>query len=691
MNYYKAVVFLGLVLLLQISGFGQRKVACIGDSVTKGSGLKGSSYPSILQQLLGDEYLVENFGHNGATLLARGHNPYRQTEEYQKALAFAPDIIIISLGLNDTDPRNWPNYQNEFESDYADLIAAFRVQDPSVEVYICSMTPIFSGHRRFLSGTRDWFGQIQALIPSVAEANGAKHIDNHTILAARIDLFEDYLHPNAKGNHIIAHNIAKAMVGVQQPLSLDYTWGSDMIIQRDTENIIHGTAASGEQITVVIEDTDYETKADGFGDWSAILPAYPAGGPYEIKVSSATEDIILTNVLFGDVYLASGQSNMAFPLDQALRGKELIDQAVSRQMDIRLFKNKNLSETANTSWDTVILERVNDLAYFDGKWEIPSLTNVGQFSAVAYAFATEIVRNEGVPVGIIDLSVGGSNTESWISRRTLEQDNLLASYIHQWRTSDFIQTFCRERAAKNTANSSHKNQRHPYEPAYNYEAGINRWLKTKFKAVLWYQGESNAHNIELHDHLFRTLVTSWRSGFQQRLPFYFVQLSSMNRPSWPSFRDAQRRLSSELSHVYMAVSSDLGDSLDVHPKEKIIIGQRLANLVRQHEYGVPIQAETPQPIAFIREGNQLVLTFDNCLSLRTRNSEGLRGLQLLDRRGKVIPFNKVIIDQNTLRIILREVDVHKVQYAYRPYTNANLESDSGVPVSTFSLTLKDSK
>src|SRR5690606_32315906 len=102
--------------------------------------------------------------------------------------------------------------------------------------------------------------------------------------------------------------------------------------------------------------------------------------------------------------------------------------------------------------------------------------------------ATEIARNEGVPVGIIDLSVGGSNTESWISRRTLEQDNLLASYIHQWRTSDFIQTFCRERAAKNIANSSHKNQRHPYEPAYNYEAGINRWLKTKFKAVLWYQG-----------------------------------------------------------------------------------------------------------------------------------------------------------------------------------------------------------
>src|SRR5690606_18900143 len=127
---------------------------------------------------------------------------------------------------------------------------------------------------------------------------------------------------------------------------------------------------------------------------------------------------------------------------------------------------------------------------------------------------------------------------------------------------------------------------------YNYEVGLQHWLGTNFKAVLWYQGESNAHNIELHDHLLRTLIQSWRTEFGQNLPFYFVQLSSIERPSWPAFRNGQRQLANALPNVYMAVSSDLGDPTDVHPREKIVIGKRLAQLIRQHEYGVPVQGKT---------------------------------------------------------------------------------------------------
>jgi sialate O-acetylesterase len=657
--------------------------------VTKGYGITDAkdSYPSVLQELLGEGYIVGNFGHSGATLLSKGHNPYIQTAAYKDALDFAPDIAVIALGLNDTDPRNWPNYQYEFESDYADLIAAFREVNPQVEIYICAMTPIFSGHRRFLSGTRDWFDQIQTLIPNIAVANGVGYIDNHKVLAARIDLFEDYLHPSARGAELIAQHVAKSLRGIQQPLAVHDTWASDMVIQRAVENTIHGQSNSYEAIKVRIDGKTFSTKADQEGNWSLVLPAFPAGGPYTIRVSSATADITLSNVLFGDVYLASGQSNMAFPLRDALRGKELIEQAASNKNKIRLFKNRNLAETANIAWDHETLQKVNKLEYFSGQWEIPSTTNIAEFSAIAYTFALEIATKEGVPVGIVDLAVGGSNTESWISRHVLEHDNLLAPYIHDWRESDFIQDFCRTRGAKNLTNSTVKHQRHPYEPAYNYEAGVAQWLQTNFKAVLWYQGESNAHNVELHDHLFKTLVFSWRNEFGQDLPFYFVQLSSLDRPSWPTFRDAQRRLANELSDVYMAVSSDLGDSLDVHPREKLLVGQRLANLVRQHEYAVAIQAETPQVLAHRREGDQLILTFDRCAFLKTRNGERLRGLQLLDHRGKIIPVGNVIIADNTLRITCGKADVQKVQYAYRPYTTANLESDSGVPVSTFSLTL----
>ena len=170
-------IFVTLLLSsFYINGFCQIKVGCIGDSVTKGYGIKGAgkSYPEQLQALLGAEYLVRNFGHSGATLLANGHNPYIQTKEYQEALQFAPDIIVVALGLNDTDPRNWPNYSIEFEKNYSTLIDQFREVNPAVEVYVCLMTPIFSGHPRFLSGTRDWFDSIQTLIPKIAIANGAE-------------------------------------------------------------------------------------------------------------------------------------------------------------------------------------------------------------------------------------------------------------------------------------------------------------------------------------------------------------------------------------------------------------------------------------------------------------------------------------------------------------------------------------
>lgn len=689
MNYFKSLIAILLLACLPLFGIGQRKVACVGDSVTEGYGIADETarYPSILQQLLGEEYLVGNFGHSGATLLQKGHNPYVKTQAYQDALAFVPDIVVIALGLNDTDPRNWPNYHNEFESDYADLIAAFREVNPEVEVYVCSMTPIFSGHRRFLSGTKDWFDRIQALIPNIVAANNTGFIDNHHVLSARIDLFDDYLHPNFRGAELIAENVAKSIHDVRQPLLLDKSWGSNMVLQRNVENTLRGRANSGDELTISLGSETFHTTADRRGEWAITLPARAAGGPYDIMVRSNAGNVTLKNVLFGDVFLASGQSNMAFPLRQALRGEEALAQIRAKAPNIRLYKAHNLAQTDNVVWDTTVLAAVNELQYFHGQWEVATSESAAGFSAIAYSAAAEIALREGVPVGIVDISVGGSNTESWISRRALEQDNLLASYIHNWRTSDFIQDFCRTRGGKNLALSKVKHQRHPYEPAYNYEAGIADWLHTNFKAVLWYQGESNAHNIELHDHLFRTLVQSWRTEFKQDLPFYFVQLSSIERPSWPAFRDAQRHLANTLPQVYMAVSSDLGDPKDVHPREKIVIGQRLAQLIRQHEYNVPLQAETPQVLRYTKTERTIQLTFDNCTFLRTKNNEGLRGLQLLDHRGKVLPYDRVRINQNTLSIEVDPTKVKKVQYAYQPYTIANLESDSGVPVSTFSLTL----
>ena len=193
------LLLLALLPLAAVAGEPVR-VACVGNSVTYGYGLKdraSESYPVRLQALLGNGYDVRNFGHSGATLLRHGHNPYVKLPEYREALDFKADLVVIHLGLNDTDPRNWPQYGDEFVADYHDLIRAFREANPKARVWVCLMTPIFQDHRRFDSGTREWHALIQQRIRQVAEGAGTGLIDLYEPLHCHPDLFPDALHPDA--------------------------------------------------------------------------------------------------------------------------------------------------------------------------------------------------------------------------------------------------------------------------------------------------------------------------------------------------------------------------------------------------------------------------------------------------------------------------------------------------------------
>ena len=666
----------------------RKKVGCIGDSVTRGYGIKGKgqSYPEQLQVLLGDSYDVQNFGHSGATLLKQGHNPYVKTEDFQDAIHFAADIVIISLGLNDTDPRNWPNYGTSFVSDYTDLIDAFKSVNPKVEVYVCTMTPIFSGHPRYLSGTRDWFNAIQNLIPAIADANDAQLIDNYSPLAARIDLFEDYLHPDAQGAGIIAATVSRSLIGTNYPFTLHESLGSSMVLQRQRVNKIFGKGTTGNTVNMVFEGKEFKTVIDQEGKWAIDLPSQKAGGPYTMHLRSGQTEISLNDIWFGDVYLASGQSNMAFQLQSAVNAEAMIKDA-ENGLPIRLFKSKNLVETNPVSWDSLTLKKINDREFFAGSWQRASRSTAGSFSAVAYAFAAQVAKEQGIPIGIIEVAVGGSNTESWIPMQSLAMDNLLATYIHNWRHSDFVQDFCRTRADKNLAFAKGKNQQHPYTPAYNFEAGIQAWTQTQLTGVLWYQGESNAHNIEHHEYLFAKMVPSWRECFGQELPFYVVQLSSIERPSWGAFRDSQRLLGNRISKVYTAISLDLGDPKDVHPKEKILVGQRLANLAAQHQYGKKINADSPQPSQVKQANGEVIIRFSAAKTLHTRLNEPIEDLRMIDVQGKEVKIEQTRIVGNKLYIKADLSALAHIYYGYSPYTTANLTNEANVPVSTFNIKL----
>lgn len=689
------IPFLLIAFLLSgsVAGFGQPdarkiKVACVGNSVTYGYGLnerETESYPAQLQKLLGSTYDVGNFGLSGATLLNKGHRPYSLTEEYKRALAFKPDVVVIDLGLNDTDPRNWPNYQDDFITDYLSLIHSFRSENGNApRIFICRMTPIFNSHPRFKSGTRDWFWQIQQQIEQVAKAAQVSLIDLHTPLYAHPELFKDALHPNQKGDSIIATTIYRHITGNFGGLKLASVFMNHMVFQQNANIRVWGKADSGSQIVGIFDQQTEKCVASESGDWSLTFKPVQAGGPYKLAVSASKGHVVvLDDILVGELWICAGQSNMEFPLKEAENSATDITKSANAQ--IRLFNLKGIVRPDDSKWEPSILEKINNLEYLEGAWKSCTPQEVTDFSAIGYYFGKTLNENLNVPIGLIQVSVGGAPIEAFIDRKTLEFDPRLVDVLYNWKQNDFIMDWCRQRAALNLSLSSNFLQRHPFEPAYIYEAGISQFAGMPVRGVIWYQGESNAHNAEHYEAAFPALVQSWRKVFNNtEMPFYFAQLSSLNRPSWPHFRDVQRRLSHSVAHSGMVVSSDLGDSLNVHPVRKHEVGERFALLALHDIYKKNLSCCGPEIRGFRQEGTQVRIQFDHAAQLKTADGVAVREFEIAGQDGIFTPVN-VVIKGNEILIQTEIKEVQKIRYGWKPFSHGNLVNESGLPASTFTI------
>ena len=667
------------------------RVACIGNSVTYGYGHSNpskTSYPTRLGEMLGEGYEVRNFGHSGATLLFRGHRPYIQQQAWRNALAFAPDKAIIHLGLNDTDPRNWPNYRDEFVPNYLAIIDSLRRANPQVEVWVCRMTPIFHGHHRFKSGTRDWHAQIQKAIEEVALLADVHLIDLHAPLYHRPDLFADALHPNAEGADILARTVYSAMTGNYGGLSLPAIYSDHMVIQRDKPFLLQGKANAGCKITTQLGKEKLRTTVAEDGSWQVTFkPLRVSDKPLTLTISDGNETLTLTDILVGEVWLCSGQSNMAFMLRQATEAQKHISEAATKKL--RLYDMRPRVYTDPIAWDSASLAALNQLDYFvPTQWQPINESNAAQFSAIAYHFGAMLADSLGVPVGLICNAVGGAPIESYIDRHTLEHHPTLVDILTDWRRNDRIQDWVRGRGSYNIQLSKNPLQRHPYEPCFLHEAGIAPLKGFPLRGVIWYQGESNAHNVELFETEFPALIASWRRAWNdEHLPFHFVQLSSIARPSWPHFRDAQRQLAQQIEHCEMAVSSDKGDSLDVHPREKRPIGERLGRIALHHDYGFShVVSSGPTIERAHTKGKSIVLTFDHADGMRASDGNVLRTFEVADAHGLFYPADKVCIKGNTITLQSKQVkNPTRARYGWQPFTRANLVNSEGLPASTFEI------
>lgn len=708
---------LSLFLLLSTLSATARKVvrvACVGNSITYGTGIANreqDAYPAQLQRMLGKDYVVGNFGKPGATLLRHGHRPYFQQTEFRDAMQFKGDIAVIHLGINDTDPRNWCNFRDEFVGDYVALMDSLRQANPKVRIILSRLTPIRYDHPRFDSGTELWRREISGTIDRIAASQGVELIDFYQPLIAHPDWLSDGIHPDPRGAKALAETVYKGITGNYGGLQLSPLFSDGMVLQRGG-CYIQGVANAGANVVVSYDGKELgKVVANNRGEWRiwAVLSQPVERGT--LTIAAGREVKRFKDVAVGEVWLCSGQSNMAFKVKQAATAQQTLTQC--NDNGLRLYNMSPRWETDNVSWDSTALAEVDQLRFFEARpWSVASPESVGDFSAVAYYMGKMLRDSLKVPVGIVCNAVGGTPTEAWVDRPVLEQH--FSQIFRNWRGNDFVMDWVRGRAAKNVA--LRPEARHPYHPAYCYEAGMRPLEGYTFKGVAWYQGASNAHNVTTYARLLRLLEESWMQRFTQtaqatarvsegldsltpalrvqqlafarQRPFYLVQLSSIERPSWAWFRETQRSLAQEL-HLPLIVTSDKGLRHDVHPPYKAEVGERLARAVLHNDYGFAQSPLSPEVTAAHRAGSSVWLTLAAPMRLTTSDQLPMRTFEMAGVDERFYPAVAEVTASGQIVLSSSAVPTPRyVRYGWQPFSEGNVVSSEGLPLSTFRLEVK---
>ncbi len=468
-----------------------------------------------------------------------------------------------------------------------------------------------------------------------------------------------------------------------------------MLIQQQMPVRIWGKAGASEKIAVEMNGQHASAIADGSGAWEAFLPPMNAGGPYEMKIQGANQ-IVVHDVLIGEVWVGSGQSNMELPMTRVNDAEAEIGAANYPQ--IRLFTvKKKVSDTP--------LEDV------EGAWSLCTPESTRNFSAVGYFFSRYIHQNRHVPVGFIHSSWGGTPAQSWTTRPVMDANPLLKSILEEWDQTLSAYPAANEKYEKQLAEYKSKAAaakaegkpaptapRPPAGPGHQNTPGglwngmIAPITPYAIRGVLWYQGESNADPKHAfpYRYLFRSMIEDWRHEWAQGdFPFLFVQLASFHsNGTWPVLRESQTD-ALELRNTGMAVIDDIGESGNIHPKDKQDVGKRLALAAQAIAYGENIEYSGPMFRELTREANRLRVYFDHTgKGLDSRGGEKLLGFEIAGKSGDYVPA-EARIDGSTVVVSCDQVaEPARVRYAWSDDPKATLENREGLQASPFRADLK---
>ncbi len=436
--------------------------------------------------------------------------------------------------------------------------------------------------------------------------------------------------------------------------------GDSMVLQQKTETPVWGWADAGEKVTVTIGDEKHEATADEAGNWRVKLAARDASKePVEIKINGANNEITITDVLVGEVWICSGQSNMEWGVNGAANPQQEI--AAADYPNIRLFNVPGHTKHGQPQPNT------------PGAWQACSPQTVAGFSAVGYYFGRELHKDLDVPIGLIGTNWGGTRIQPWTPPAGFE------------------------------AVEEVKNQNGQGDSSHIYNAMVHGLAPFAVRGAIWYQGESNAGEGLRYEYLQKALVRGWRSVFQNDdLSFIWVQLANFQQPSndpagggWGPVREGQRRALAE-PKTGMAVIIDIGEAGDIHPKNKQDVGKRLALWALGNDYGKNVVYSGPLYKNHQITGNKVTIEFDHVGGgLMIGKKQGLEPTQEV-KDGKLNRFSlrdqdgkwhwaEASIEGNTVVVSSPEVkEPTAVRYGYESNpVDANLYNKEGLPASPF--------
>lgn len=496
---------------------------------------------------------------------------------------------------------------------------------------------------------------------------------------------------------LLAISVAAMLAGVGtavraevEPNSL---FSDGAVLQQGVAVPVWGAGKDGEQITVKIQDQTVSTTVRD-GRWLVRLKPMKAGGPFTMTITG-DNTVTINNVLVGEVWLCSGQSNMAFHLAQAANAAEAI--AAAGDSQLRLFTVPyGATDTPKTE--------------VPGSWKESSPETARGFSAVAWFFGHELRRALKVPIGLIHSSVGGTPAEAWTSRATLEADpdlkETLERYAEQVKKYDPVAAAAQhERAlekhkeavakAKAAGEKPPPAPRAPADPRQAsvrpcglYNAMIAPLQPYAIAGAIWYQGESNAGRAVEYRKLFPAMIQNWRQAWGQGdFPFLFVQIAP-HQGMKPEIREAQLLSWQKVPGTAMVVITDVGDEKDIHPTKKEPVGQRLALAARALAYGENIEYSGPVYASMKVEGDHAVLSFTHIgTGLMAKDGE-LKGFTIAGADGSFVPA-KAAIDGDKVVVSSHEVPKPAaVRYGWANTPDVNLFNKEGLPATPFRTDVK---